>query len=174
MGLVHQAPRTCEIPGLEKLREGLGASALGDHVPGPRVGHGIHERAPALQEGLVDITQRRDPGLELPQCLDRRLARGATSVVRGVGERAGSPRVHHHNGSRLGERHGAGLERAAVEEQGAVLLAEGRGELVHQAAVDADEAALGTLGVPSHLDGRPVEARRGRHGPGDGQLERRR
>ena len=57
----------------------------------------------------------------------------------GVDDQADQP------GSRQAERHRAGAEVAAVQVDGAVLGAEQRGRLVHDAGGGADDVVLGTL-----------------------------
>ena len=110
-----------------------------------------HERVHPLPGGLEHrrrhVAQRGDRGVPLRDHGDGGLALRPTLVVgRGL-EPARRARVAHderHVVEREPDR--AMLERAAVEEQGAPLLAERGRELVHQPAVDADVAVLGPLG----------------------------
>jgi hypothetical protein len=92
------------------------------------------------------VAQRLDS-----KCLGRPLAGRPAVVVARVGEAALDAGVADHQGEARAfevQGDGLGLQRAAVDEQGGAGLAQQRGVLVHDAALDPDVPVLGALADP--------------------------
>ncbi len=120
-----------------------------------------------FQSGQIEIAQRLDPVVT-----GGRFTLLATSVVFAVHQTAAHIGVddQHCQIRRHGDE--AGLQRAAVEQQGMIGFAAGGDHLIHDAAVAADELVLRLLTVEGDLGLADVELQRLLEGLTDGHFQR--
>ena len=113
-----------------------GRQVLGHHVARPLEDDRVRDRALGLEPAPgVDVAEGPQPRCELAEHRHRRLAGRPSVVVGAAAASAAGAGVHHHDRRSRRHRHRLGLERAAVEQERAALARDGRGELVHEAAV---------------------------------------
>ena len=146
----HQLAQALQVAGLQRLGRGQRARVLGDDVAGAAEDERIQPGGVLRQPRLVDIAQRRHAVVR-----GRGLALLAPGVVLAVDQAAAHPRVHDHHRHARGHRHRTALRQmAAVDQQRVAGLAAGGDHLVHDPAVDADEAVLGALRQHRQIDRR--------------------
>ncbi len=132
-----------------------GAGVFSYDVAGTTITSIIQPGSARFQSGQIEVAQRLDPVVT-----GGRFALLTAGVVLAVHQTATHIGVDDQH--RQIRRHGdeAGLQRAAVEQQGVVSFAAGGDHLIHDAAVAADELVLRLLAVEGDLGLADIEPQR--------------
>ena len=124
---------------------------LGHDVTRPPVADVVEQGAVLVEHRGVDIAKGQDPAALNPKLADRSLALGAPAVVRGAIQGALHASVADDDPGIEVQRHGEVGQIPAIEEEGRPFLRQGRHELIHDAALDADEVPLRRLAKQRHV-----------------------
>ena len=146
MGLGHQLAEAYQVAGLQRIGSGQSTGVVAHHMAGAAVTDLIQPGFACFQCSQVQI----------PQCLDPVVAGGgftllAAGVVLAVHQTAAHVGVDDQHRQIGWHGDEAGFERAAVDQQGMILLAAGGDHLIHDAAVATDELVLRLLTVEGNL-----------------------
>ena len=154
MRLPHQLAEAHQIAARQGVGGGQGAGILPHHVAGTAVAGLVQPGLARFQRGQIQVTQRLDPVVT-----GGGLALLAAGVVFAVHQAAAHVGVDDQHRQIRGHGDEAGLQGAAVQQQGVIPLAAGGDHLIHDAAVAADELVLRLLAVEGNLglaDGKPL------------------
>ena len=172
VGLAHQLAEVGQVGDAEGIGGGQYARVLGDDVAAALEHAGGHLAAPLVEVGHRGVAQRHDLGPVLAQDVRSSFNLRAAAVVLAFGYR-----VPHHgvaDDDAYVRRDGGELELqpAAVDHDGVVLLSAATDELVHDAAVGADEGVFRALAEQGDLGRRQVQACGAEDGERSGHLHR--
>ncbi len=168
MGLAHQLAEAHQIARGQRLGGGQGAGVFPHHVAGTAVAGFVQPGLARFQRGQIQVAQGLDPVVT-----GGGLALLAAGVVFAVHQAAAHVGVDDQHRQIFGHGDEAGLQGAAVQQQGVILLATGGDHLIHDAAVAADELVLRLLAVEGDLGLADVKPQGLLEGLAYGHLKRR-
>ena len=144
---------------------------LGHDVFRASIGDRVHAGARGREVERCDVTQRADRRVVEGDRGDGRLALAAPDVVLRAVELPFGTRVEDDESDVVGQRDGPPLERPAIEQDSGAGHAARLGELVHQAALDADIVVLRALAEAGQRQRIDIAGDVVEHRPGRGELD---